>query len=500
MSKIEVNTVDAQCGSTITVGSSGKNVKIEGNDIRSNDYKASDGGNLVSQSGTTITLGASGDTINLASGASQTGFGRTGTVDWITTPKVTGDSPITGVTGKGYFLNTTAGTITVNLPVGAAGSIVSMADYAGTWQTNNVTVAANGTEKIGGVDADVTLDTEGQSVTLVYVDSTQGWINTMDSTSNVRGGSFIVATGGTPSQDGDYEIRTFTGPGTFAVASLASNPADNVVDYLVVGGGGAAGDTPGNAGGGGGAGGFRFFANPSTNPQPGSNPGAPRNAPAGITATVASFPITVGAGGTARGGDQGNNGSVSTFSTITSSGGGGGGYGTPSACGAKNGLPGASGGGGGGGNTDSGGGTGNVPIVSPIQGTDGGSNANGPGTPDHAGSGGGGALVAGQPMQGTTPGAGGAGGGLTGFGSSNGQCSSSVQYFAGGGASARNFPTGAGNGAGGIGGGGAPPGSPGATGGAGTVNTGGGGGGGVGPDGCGGAGGSGIVVIRYKFQ
>ena len=81
MSKIEVNTVDAQCGSTITVGSSGKNVKIEGDDIRSNNYKASDGGNIVSQSGTTITLGASGDTISLASGASQTGFGQPGQPD-----------------------------------------------------------------------------------------------------------------------------------------------------------------------------------------------------------------------------------------------------------------------------------------------------------------------------------------------------------------------------------------------------------------------------------
>ena len=87
MSKIEVNTVDAQCGSTITVGSSGKNVKIEGNDIRSNDYKASDGGNIINQSGTAITIGASGDTVSLASGASQSGFGRTGTVDWETTKK-----------------------------------------------------------------------------------------------------------------------------------------------------------------------------------------------------------------------------------------------------------------------------------------------------------------------------------------------------------------------------------------------------------------------------
>ena len=30
MSKIEVNTVDAQCGSTITIGSAGKTVNVPG--------------------------------------------------------------------------------------------------------------------------------------------------------------------------------------------------------------------------------------------------------------------------------------------------------------------------------------------------------------------------------------------------------------------------------------------------------------------------------------
>ena len=165
----------------------------------------------------TVTLGDSGDTFTIPSGATITnagtasGFGATGTVDWITTPKVTGDSPVTGVSGSGYFLNTAAGTITLNLPAGAAGSIVSLADYSGTWQTSNVTVAPNGSEKIGGITDDAFLETEGQSVTFVYVDGTQGWINIMDSTSNVRGVSpFINATGGTPTQDGDYEIRTFT--------------------------------------------------------------------------------------------------------------------------------------------------------------------------------------------------------------------------------------------------------------------------------------------------
>ena len=109
--------------------------------IKVDDVQNQPGTNIINKCGTDITLGQSGDTIALASGASQTGFGRTGTVDWVTTPKVTGDSPVTAATGSGYFLNTTAGTITINLPAGAAGSIVSMADYAATWQTNNVTVA-----------------------------------------------------------------------------------------------------------------------------------------------------------------------------------------------------------------------------------------------------------------------------------------------------------------------------------------------------------------------
>ena len=137
--------------------------------IKVDNVQNQPGTNIVSKCGTDVTLGASGDTVALACGASQTGFGRTGTVDWVTTVKVTGDSPITavtgdspitGVTGKGYFLNTTAGTITVNLPAGAAGSIVSMADYAATWQTNKVTVAANGSEKIGGEAEDAVLETE----------------------------------------------------------------------------------------------------------------------------------------------------------------------------------------------------------------------------------------------------------------------------------------------------------------------------------------------------
>ena len=66
----------------------------------------------------------------------------------------------------------------MNLPAGSAGAIVSLADYANTLQTNNLTVAPNGSEKL--VDNADDLNTEGQSVTLVYVDATQGWIKLQD--------------------------------------------------------------------------------------------------------------------------------------------------------------------------------------------------------------------------------------------------------------------------------------------------------------------------------
>ena len=64
MSKIEVNTVEPQCG-------------------------------------TTLTLGASGDTVTLGSGASQSGFGREGSVDWQTGSIKT--ATFTAVNGQGFL-------------------------------------------------------------------------------------------------------------------------------------------------------------------------------------------------------------------------------------------------------------------------------------------------------------------------------------------------------------------------------------------------------------
>ena len=196
MSKIEVNEIDAQSGSTITVGSACKSVAVPGNVVKTNAVQASDGGNIVSQSGTTITIGASGDTITLASGASQSGFGRSGSVDWQTTKKT---STFTAVSGEGYFVDTSSGAITANLPAGSAGAIVAFSDYTRTFETNNLTISPNGSEKIGGVADSAVLNVNGQAITLVYVDSTEGWINVQNAEDTETGEvpAFVAASGGT---------------------------------------------------------------------------------------------------------------------------------------------------------------------------------------------------------------------------------------------------------------------------------------------------------------
>ena len=384
--------------------------------IKVDNVQNQPGTNIVSKCGTDVTLGASGDTVALACGASQTGFGRTGTVDWVTTVKVTGDSPITAVTGKGYFLNTTAGTITLNLPAGAAGSIVSMADYARTWDTYNVTVTPNGSEKIGGGTGgnSAVLSTEGQSVTFVYIDGTQGWVNVQDSTSAEKGvGDFITATGGTPCAGatcGDYKVHTFTGPGTFTVS--CAGPASEKVDYLVVAGGGGGGSSvPGYyAGGGGGAGGFReSVPSPAAwTASPIANPGNAR------PVIVQGYSIVVGgggAGGAGPGSCSGVQGSTSTFSDIDSAGGGSGGKSTGGPGGAEAGGSGGSGGAGGGNNPGATGGAGNTPPTSPAQGFIGGGGSGSPTAPAPGGSGvgGGGGGALGQGLD-ATPGYGMAGG------------------------------------------------------------------------------------------
>ena len=487
MSEVKVNKISPRtnCG-TVTVGDSGDSVSVTAGvpvtvngDLKSNALKATDGGVIISQSGTTITLGASGDTVSLASGASQSGFGRSGSVNWQTSSIKT--ATFTAANGEGYFCNTSGGAFNITLPSSpTAGDIVALKDYTGTFSSHNLTIDRNGS-KLNGASSNFALSTDFTSMSLVFVDSTEGWIPVEEGTGFI-GENFISATGGTITTCGNDKIHTFTGPGTFVVCSVADCSANNQVSYVVVAGGGGAGYY---YGGGGGAGGFREDKSPTT-----TYTASPLDGAGNKTVTATSFPIAVGAGGTSATypTTTGNNGSPSSFFSITSTGGGAG-AGSPGG-----GATGNNGGSGGGGVCRSGntrtGGTGNSPPTSPAQGKNGGGM---PSPSGDQGAGGGGAGTAHNPSGPCgeiRTGGDGAGTSINPAAGTPGP-SAPLRYFAGGGAGGPNAA-----GAGGKGGGGNYN-----T--AGGVNTGGGAGadagGGSGPTYVGG-GGSGIVIIRYKFQ
>jgi hypothetical protein len=213
---------------------------------------------IVKASGSTLTIGGCGTAVTLGSGATQSGFGRSGSVNWQTTPKT---ATFTASNGEGYFINS-GSALTMNLPAGSAGAIVSIADYARNFATHNFTISPNGSEKIGGIAQNLILSVNGQAATFVYVDSTKGWVNVQNAEDTETGTPpFIQATGGTITECGNCKIHTFTSPGTFAVSSLSPTPANNVVSYLVVAGGGGADGGSASSQSGGGAGGFREYTN-----------------------------------------------------------------------------------------------------------------------------------------------------------------------------------------------------------------------------------------------
>ena len=229
----------------------------------------------------TVQLGDSGDTITIPAGATitnngtQTGFGRTGTVDWDTTKKT---ASFTAVSGNGYFVDTTSSALTVTLPASpSAGDIVAVADYANTSETNNITVGRN-SSKIDGGSVDAKIKVNGQVYTLVYVDATEGWKTVNNASQQITVAEFVAATGGTITTCGDFKIHTFNSPGTFCVSNAGNSEGSNTVSYIVVAGGGGGGD---GRGGGGGAGGFREGLGVND-----SYTGSPLRSPTGVPVTV----------------------------------------------------------------------------------------------------------------------------------------------------------------------------------------------------------------------
>ena len=137
-----------------TLDLSGKTVTLANSEISNAELANSS----ITINGTSISLGGSG---TIVAGTSWQAVKTSG---------------FTAVAGEGYFCNTTSSAFTATLPASATrGNEVSFIDYAGTFDTNNLTIGRN-SHNIQGVAEDLTVSTERAGFTLVYVDATQGWL------------------------------------------------------------------------------------------------------------------------------------------------------------------------------------------------------------------------------------------------------------------------------------------------------------------------------------
>jgi hypothetical protein len=306
---------------------------------------------------------------------------------------VTTGSTLSATAGNGYPINTTSNACTVTLPGSASvGDQIIFTDYARNWDTNALTINQNSLKYQGYATPNPVYDTGGESIHLVYMDATQGWV---------------------PLYDGTVAMET---------------PQFYDVEYLVVAGGGGGGR---QIAGGGGAGGYRTNYGGSAISFDATGDGG--------GGTV--YTITVGAGGSGSthisdpdlSSQKGGNSSLSgsDITDITSTGGGGG---------SNYNSAGATGGSGGGAAIYSqAGGAGNEGGYTPVEGYAGGSS---PSTPGGGGGGGGSSAVGANAVAPS--------GGNGGAGTANSITGASVTYAGGGGGAGRT--DGANSGIGGTGG------------------------------------------------
>ena len=133
-----------------------------------------------------------------------------GGINWDTTAKT---SNFNSESGRGYFVDTSSAAVTATLPATAeTGDIVAFKDYTATFNTNNLTIARNG-HKIQGNAENSTISTIRASVVLVYVDSTKGWLFSVESNVSDLRPPYVNATGGTITTSGNFKIHTFTSSG-----------------------------------------------------------------------------------------------------------------------------------------------------------------------------------------------------------------------------------------------------------------------------------------------
>jgi hypothetical protein len=159
-------------GTNVVIGATGA---LRLSDTTGGEYVGLKAPGTVSASYTLTLPPATGtaDQILVTDGSGNLSFtDNSGGTSWQAV-KTTG---FTGAAGEGYFCDTTSTAFTATLPAGTLGDEISFIDYAGTFDTNNLTIAPNGAEKIQGSAASLTVSVERAGLTLVYTDGTQGWL------------------------------------------------------------------------------------------------------------------------------------------------------------------------------------------------------------------------------------------------------------------------------------------------------------------------------------
>jgi hypothetical protein len=312
----------------------------------------------------------------------------------------------TAVAGNAYPVNTTSGAVTVTLPASPiAGQAVQLTDYAGTWATNNVTIAPNGS-KINSSTSNSSLNISRQSVSFVYVDATQGWL-IYSGFIGIYGASFLIVAGG--GGGGGHAPTDKGGAGGGAGGLLVStNALTSGVTYTVTVGAGGVGGSPGNLGANGSNSSFSAYGTVAIGGGGGAQGagGGPFNGLSGGSGGGAVASGSAGGSPGAGTSGQGYAGGAANFANNTSGGGGAGGIG--------------------GANTASTGGNGGVGLSSSITGTatfyaSGGGGGAYAGTSGTASAGGGGNASAQNSASNGTSGTantGGGGGGTGGAGAS----------------------------------------------------------------------------------
>jgi hypothetical protein len=131
-------------------------------------------------SGLVAKLGTDGQILTSTGAGTQAAFEDAAAgISW---QSVETGSTMTAVAGNGYPIDTTSNACAITLPSSASlGDQIIFTDYARTWGTNSITLDSNGLNYQGDDDTfTVEYTTDGQSLHIVYADSTKGWIPISD--------------------------------------------------------------------------------------------------------------------------------------------------------------------------------------------------------------------------------------------------------------------------------------------------------------------------------